>query len=80
MNWNVSINSKTSTGSKTKIKRELTAQEEYWLNRILRDHSSQIFIIIALFLALLLTTVVYGIRAGNNPGKSTDFSLIQINP
>ena len=35
----------------------MTAQQEYWLNRILRDHSKQIFIVLVLFLLMNIVAV-----------------------
>lgn len=76
-NFNFSVNSSFGTKKKSD-KRGLTAQEEYWLNRILRDHSRQIFIISILFLVVIFASIVFSIFYGDRVGSSGDFSVIRI--
>lgn len=38
---------------------KLSPATEYWLNRILRDHGQQIFILCLAFLFIVLTSVIY---------------------
>lgn len=37
----------------------LSPSSEYWLNRILRDHGIQIFIVTVLFLLIILVSIAY---------------------
>lgn len=72
MNFNYSFS--TSNRDKNIPKRKLSAQEEYWLDRILRNHSTQIFVVVVLFFALIISTIVYSIYYPNtsdnyNSGK-----------
>jgi hypothetical protein len=78
--FNFSFSSSFGNQNATKNqKRKLTAQDEYWLNRILRDHSGQIFILIFLLLAIIFGTIIYGILNPQNRTISGEYSLIQIN-
>lgn len=79
-NFQISTNTNWSFGGKKRLakKRQMTAQEEYWLNRILRDHSSQIFIIMALFLVMIIGTIIYAAISGNSGNLSKDINLINI--
>lgn len=78
MNFNFSFSS--NIGNKSTNKRKLSAQEEYWLDRILRNHSTQIFVVIVLFFALILSSVIYSIL---NPttvtGPESGSNRIEIN-
>ena len=58
---NINYSFRSSFGNKSTQKRKLSAQEEYWLDRILRNHSTQIFVVIVLFFILILSSVVYSI-------------------
>ncbi len=77
-NFNVSINS--SFGNKPKSKNGLTPQEEYWLDRILRNHSKKIFVILLLFFGLVIASVVFSVMYGGSMGSGGDFSVVRINP
>ena len=80
MNFNFNISSQFGTGKQKKEKKGLTPQEEYWLDRILRKHSGQIFIIAVLFLALMVGTVVVAVVRGKSVDGAIEYSVIKISP
>ena len=58
-NSNFSFNISTNWGNeKTDKNGRMSPQTEYWLNRILRDHGWQIFIVTVLTLVVTLTTII----------------------
>lgn len=59
--------------------KKLTAQEEYWLNRILRDHAWQIFVVTVLFLVLMIIAVVYDNKQGQTVKQVKEVNIININ-
>jgi len=71
-NFNFSFSSSFSTRDKKKSKKRLTPQDEYWLDRILRDHSKQIFVIFTLFFISIIAAVIVAALNGT--------STITINP
>lgn len=64
---NFSFQTKTSLNNQTR-ERGLTAQEEYWLNRILRDHGWQIFVVTVLMIIMIITAIVVSPKEENNRG------------
>lgn len=78
MNFQFSINS--NFGNHGRHGNKLTAQQEYWLDRILRNHSTQIFIVVISFIILIASTVIYSIinpETTSNNNSSTQ--KIEIN-
>lgn len=53
---------------------KLSPATEYWLNRILRDHAHQIFIIGSLCLISVVAITIFGIYAETNKSKQSIFS------
>lgn len=72
------VNFSYTIGKKNKDKNKLSAQDEYWLDRILRNHSTQIFVIVVLFFALILASVIYAI-ANPETSSSSSSNKIEIN-
>jgi hypothetical protein len=72
----MNVNFNYTIGKKHKNKNKLSAQDEYWLDRILRNHSTQIFVIVVLFFTLILASVIYAIA---NPETSSSSNKIEIN-
>lgn len=65
-NFNVSWSASWNNKKKGEGKRGLTAQEEYWLNRILRGHAKQIFVVIVLFLVLMIVATWVAVKEDNS--------------
>ena len=53
-NTNFSFKGKKLFSSSASDKQDLTPQQEYWLNRILRDYAGKFFFIIVLFFITLI--------------------------
>lgn len=53
---------------------KLSPATEYWLNRILRDHAHQIFIIVTLCLISVVAITIFGIYAETKKSKQSIFS------
>jgi hypothetical protein len=77
-NFNIRVNS--IFGNKNKTKKGLTPQEEYWLDRILRNHSKQIFVLLLLFFGIIIASVVFSIAYGDRLENEVDFSVVRIKP
>jgi hypothetical protein len=79
MSFNLNLSSNFSTSNKEKEKRRLSAQEEYWLDRILRNHSTQIFIVLVLLFVSIISLVVFSALYGNtdstNYGQSNKIEI-----
>lgn len=71
-NSNVSVNGKQLFSSKSGSKKKMSPQEEYWLNRILRDYSGKVFFIVILFFALMFAVVYF---ASNSPQNSKSVEI-----
>lgn len=83
MNFSYSVNINSNFATKQKnvgnakaIK--MTPQQEYWLDRILRNHSGQIFFVVVLFLLIILGTVIASVIYGENTNKPTTGQLIEM--
>ena len=57
-NTNFSINGKNRFFSQGSNAKDLTPQQEYWLNRILRDYSGKVYFLAILFFALMIAVVI----------------------
>lgn len=77
-NLNVSWSASWNNKKKGEEKRGLTAQEEYWLNRILRDHAKQIYVIVTLFLLIIAGAIVVAIKNGGQTSEGGSYSIIEI--
>ena len=68
-NSNFSVNGKRVFSNSASEKKDLTSQQEYWLNRFLRDYSGKVFIIILLFILLMFFVVI--MAASSTQGTNT---------
>ena len=58
---------------------KLSPATEYWLNRILRDHASQIFIFGLVSLLIVLASIVHGIYTeGSNSNRQINSTTINV--
>lgn len=78
MNFNFSASS--NSNNRRQGGNKLTPQDEYWLDRILRNHSTQIFIVVVLFISLIIAIVVSSILNPSRTENSGAYSQkIEIN-
>lgn len=59
MNTNLSINGNKIFSKKVTDKEDLTPQQEYWLNRFLRDYAGKIVLLFILFFVILFGIIYY---------------------
>ncbi len=65
--------------SKKPTTTKLSPATEYWLNRILRDHASQIFIFGLLFLLIVLASIIGDIYINSShPNRQVNSSIINV--
>lgn len=74
-NSNLSLNGKKVFSNTVNENQDLTAQQEYWLNKILRDYGGKIFILTLLFIALMFAIVF----AAFNANQTQMTGNVQIN-
>jgi hypothetical protein len=79
-NSNISVNGKNVASHKANDKQRLTAQQEYWMNRVMRDYGGKIYFIIVLFIVLFFATFIFASKSGNTQNsqsvsKSYELSL-----
>lgn len=72
-NSNLNINGKKVFGNKGSNKKNLTAQQEYWIDKFSRKYGNKIYLLIIIFLALMFYVVF---TAAKN-GKTTDSNNFQ---
>lgn len=75
-NFSFNINTSFNTNSKKTSKKGMTPQEEYWLNRFLRDYSHKIFILFILFFIFLFGVIYFASQ--NNSASVTTGNNINI--
>ena len=56
-NSNLNINGKKVFSSRASDQQDLTPQQEYWFDRLLRDYSGKVFFITVLFIVLLFSLI-----------------------
>lgn len=78
MNSNFSINISTNFNNKGQSKKKLTAQEEYWLDRILRNYADKILMMVILFLLVILGMVLFSVKFGTMDRNGIKVDLIEI--
>jgi hypothetical protein len=74
---NFSINGR-STSKHVPTDGKLTPQQEYWLNRFLREYANKVFFLIVLFLILLFGIVIVAGHSNTTQGNNKsqiEFSL-----
>ena len=71
-NFNFQINSNIGNGKSSKNKKGMTPQEEYWLNRFLRDYAGKLILMFILFFILLFGFIFFG---SNNSDVSTSKNI-----
>ena len=64
--------------SKKPTTTKLSPATEYWLNRILRDHSIQLFVLGLLVLLIVLATVIGGIYVESKESNRQSNSTINV--
>ena len=57
-NTNFSINGKQLFSNSASDKKDLTPQQEYWLNRILREYGGKLFWVVVIFLLFLFYVII----------------------
>lgn len=70
-NSNLTINGKKVLSKKLDDNQDLTPQQEYWLNRILRDYAGMIFFVVVLFFALMFAVVLIANNTNQNTKNGT---------
>ena len=60
--------------TKASDQQDLTPQQEYWLNRFLREYSSKVFFVIVLF---ILSIFAVALLAGNS-NSSTSNTVLEV--
>lgn len=61
------------------MKNRINPSTEYWLNRILRDHASQIFIFGLTFLLIVLASIISSIyKESNQSNRPVNSSTINV--
>lgn len=83
MNFSYSVNINSSFNNKKKDASslrgsKLSPQQEYWLDRILRNHSGQIFFVITLFLLITLSAIIAAVFQENEGQSITETSSGQV--
>jgi hypothetical protein len=76
-NSNLSVNGKKVFSSKLDEEQKLTPQQEYWLDRIMRDYGGKIFFIVLLFFALMFAVVLIANNASQNTGSSNSQTRVE---
>ena len=66
---NINVNGTKVFSKNVDENQKLTSQQEYWLNRFLRDYSGKVFIIILLFILLMFFVVI--MAASSTQGTNT---------
>lgn len=75
-NSNININGKNVLSSKASDNQKLTAQQEYWLNRFLRDYSGKVFFLI--ILAIVGFVAIFFVAGDSNSSSNSSSTTIQI--
>jgi hypothetical protein len=63
------INGKNYKTSNLDSQQNLTPQQEYWLNRILRDYGNKIFLLVLLFFVLMFAVVLVSWNSGRSDSQ-----------
>lgn len=75
-NFNIQINSSFGNSKPSKNRKGMTPQEEYWLNRFLRDYAGKLVLIFVLFLVFLFGIIYLGtVNENVSTSKSVNINL-----
>jgi len=77
-NSNLNVNGKKVFGNKGNNKKNLTAQQEYWMNRFSRKYASKIYLLIIIFLALMFYVVFVAAKSEKSVNTGNFQSSIKI--
>lgn len=75
-NFNFQLNSSFGNGKSSKNGKGMTPQEEYWLNRFLRDYAGKLVLIFILFFVFLFGVIYFASINGNvSTSKNIDINI-----
>jgi hypothetical protein len=76
LNTNFSINGKNILSNKVNDEKDLTPQQEYWLNRFLRNYAGKIFWMFILFFVFIFGIIFFTANSDNvSTKKSIDINI-----
>jgi hypothetical protein len=77
-NTNFSVNGKRLFSNSANDKKDLTPQQEYWLNRMLRDYGGKVLFISVLFMIFLFAVIVVADNGNQNSKSGTINTQIEV--
>ncbi len=72
-NTNLKLDGKNVFAGSADSSKNLSPQQEYWLNRFLREYGNKVFLLAMLFMAFIFVVVILASRA-QTPGVGTNFT------